>query len=122
VQGLVVAALVPVEQPQGAAQIRFLTQHDAERPEGGQPTATGEQQTEVLASGPVGRQLEERGHVAGRDPLLRGGEVGDVEPHARHQPDRVEAEGPGEVEIAVERGGADAGTHQRSPPDGVRTG
>ena len=117
---LVVAALVPDEEVQDAAQVRFLPEDDAERTQRGQPAVLRQPQSEVLAAGVSGRQLQEpRGGNHGNPPI-RHGEVVQVEPGPGHLPYRVEAERPRQLDVTVEGRGPDRRLHGSHLPRVLR--
>jgi hypothetical protein len=115
-QRLVVAVLVPDQQGQRVAQPGLLPQHDAQRPQRGQPPQAGQPQAEVLAAGVSCRALQQPGDRRGGDPRVGDGEVRDVQPRLPQQASRVQAAGARETHVAVERRAADRGGHSASPP------
>jgi hypothetical protein len=114
-QRLVVAVFVPAQQSEGAAQVGLLAQHDAQRAERRQPAQAGQSQAEVIESRLVRRPLQHPRDRRCGHPLVGNGQVGHGDTGVGQDARRIEPDGPGQAEVAVERCSANAGTH-RGPP------
>lgn len=119
VQELVVHVLVAQQQCQCTAYVGFLADDQADGAQVGEAAQLGHAQAEVVVVRGGRGDLQEADGGRTGDPPVLDGEVRGVQPHALHQRARVDAEGAAQLDVAVQRCGADEGPHRNAP--GVRS-
>ncbi len=99
---LVVGVLVADQQLKGAADVRLLAQHQAQRAEVGELAQLRQPHAEVVASGGRRGILEQRDRGRRRYPGVLKGQQRRVEPVDAHEAHRVHAQALAELDVPVE--------------------